>query len=209
MSDFNEELARRIAQFASFLEKMHSRSHEEVCGPCFMIFSEESPDSCIDNDELSQALSPALEFSMVAFDGTGFDEDPPDSGSMVFVEQPVESWREDDSRKRFIQFSFERDWFCMDMPIQTLYEAEARQILQSRKGFFYLRERPQFTLNGEDVDGYDPFRKIYLYGDEYSAAEDMAFVFFHIWKFPIDWRFFVKSAAFGKKAEWEWDVPIE
>jgi len=127
-----------------------------------------------------------------------------------FMELPDDGWRDDDSQSRFIQFSFERDWFCMDMPLQTLYRAEAEQILRSRQGFFYLRDRPQFTLNEEDVEGYDPFRKVYVYGDEDSAAEDMAFIFFQVWRFPVDWQFFVKAAAFGdKKAEWENGTPIE
>ena len=99
----------------------------------------------------------------------------------------------------------------MDMPIQTLYKAEAEQILRSRKGFFYLKDRPQFTLYEEDVEGYDPFRKIYVYGDEDSAAEDMAFIFFQVWKFPVDWRFYVKASSFHPKKPvvWEWGLPIE
>ena len=96
------------------------------------------------------------------------------------------------------------------MPLKTLYRAEADVICRSRLGFFYLRDRPEFTLYNEDVDGCDPFRKIYLYGDERSAAEDMAFIFFQVWNFPVDWRFFVEAAAFGeKKMAWEREMPIQ
>lgn len=96
------------------------------------------------------------------------------------------------------------------MPLQTLYWAEAEQILRCRKGFFYLRDRPQFTLKEEDVDGYDPFRRAYIYGDEESAAEDMAFIFFQVWRFPVDWTFYVKAAAFrDKKTDWEDGTPFE
>jgi hypothetical protein len=94
------------------------------------------------------------------------------------------------------------------MPRQTLFRAEAEQILRRRRGFFYLRDRPEFTLHGEDIDGYDPFRKIYIYRDEESAAEDMAFIFFQIWKFPVDWRFYVTAAAFGQQTDWERGTPI-
>jgi hypothetical protein len=98
----------------------------------------------------------------------------------------------------------------MDMPLQTLYRAEAEKILQSRNGFFYLSDRPQFTLKEEDVDGFEPFRKIYVYGDEESAAKDMAFIFFQVWRFPIDWCFYVTADAFGnKETNWENSKPIE
>jgi hypothetical protein len=122
---------------------------------------------------------------------------------------PDEGWREDPSSNRFIQFSFERNWFCMDMPISTLFRAEAEEILSRRSGFFYLRDRQQFTLYQEDVKGHDPFRKVYVYSDEESAAEDMAFVLFKVWKFPIDSRFYVTAAAFSGKKDWESGVQIE
>ena len=96
----------------------------------------------------------------------------------------------------------------MDMPLKTLFRAEAEQILRSRKGFFYLRDRPEFTLKEEPVDGFDPFRKVYIYGDEESAAEDMAFIFFQVWRFPVDWRFYVKAGAFSGKKSWENGLPI-
>jgi hypothetical protein len=38
----------------------------------------------------------------------------------------------------------------------------------------------------------------------------MAFIFFQVWGFPVDWRFYVKAAAFGdKKTDWEWGTPID
>lgn len=78
MFDCRQELDRRIDQFASNLKKMDHRAHEEVGGPCFIIFEERKPSN----------------------------------------------------------------------------------------------------KNGEHVDGYAPFRKVYIYGDETSAAEDMAYIFF-------------------------------
>lgn len=209
MLDYSQELQRRISQFAGYLKKMYHRAHEEVHGSCFIIFKEQPWSSSDGDDSLSEAAKPELELILTGFDDAGI-------ASVTVTEEwsvydlPEEGWKEDDSSARFIQFSFENDWFCLDMPLQTLYRIEAEQILWCRKGFFYLRDRPQFTLYEEDVEGYDPFRKVYIYGDEESAAEDMAFIFFQVWRFPVDWRFYVKADAFGdKKTEWEDGAPFE
>ena len=130
----------------------------------------------------------------------------PDDSATANV--PNMGWRQDDSQNRFIQFSIEHDWFCIDLPRKTLHRAEAEQILRRRQGFFYLRDRPEFTLYGEDVERYDPFRKIYTYGDEDSAAADMAFVFFAVWRFPVDSRFYVSAASFNGKYQWEQGLAI-
>jgi len=37
----------------------------------------------------------------------------------------------------------------------------------------------------------------------------MAFVWFCVWKFPVDWRFYVTVAAFHDDVWWEWGFPIE
>lgn len=209
MLDYSQELQRRIGQFAGYLKKMHHRAHEEVHGSCFIIFEELPPTNGSGDAALSEAAKPALELVVAGFDDAGITSVTV-SDDRSLAELPDDGWKEDDSSARFIQFSIEKDWFCLDMPIQTLYRAEAEQILRCRKGFFYLRNRPQFTLKEEDVEGYDPFRKVYIYGDEEFAAEDMAFIFFQVWRFPVDWQFYVKAAAFGdKKTDWEWGTPVE
>ena len=209
MPDYSEELQRRIGQFAGHLKKMDHRAHEEVCGPCFIIFKERSPSNASDEPALTEAVKPALELVAAGFEDAGIASVTVTDDAPI-LELPDRGWKEDDSQKRFIQFSIEKDWVCLDMPMQTLYRAEAEQILRCRRGFFYLRDRPEFALYGEDVEGYDPFRKVYIYGDEDSAAEDMAFIFFQVWRFPVDWRFFVKAAAFGdKQTDWENGTPIE
>lgn len=208
MFDYRDEFQRRIAQFASYLESMNHRSHEIAHCPCFMIFEEFQGDGST-GEELAEKRQLALEAVRSAFlqvGGSGIS-DPDNDGPF---DLPDEGWRGDDSANRFIQFSFEEKRFCIDMPIETLFRPEAAEILRHRTGFFYLADRKEFTLYGEDVEGHDPFRKIYLYGDERSAAEDMAFVFFQVWKFPVDSRLYVSSAAFGdNKHEWEQGVPIE
>lgn len=207
--DYQRELDRRISQFADYLRKMYHRAHEEVYGPCFIIFEDHSPKTGDDQEELAEAATPELELVAAAFDDAGISGGTvPDE--LFLTQLPDDGWKEDDSQSRYIQFSFEKNWFCLDMPLETLYRPEAEQILWSRNGFFYLRDRPEFTLYEEDVEGHDPFRKVYVYGDEVSAADDMAFIIFQVWRFPLDWRFYVKAAAFGDKpSNWEWGVPLE
>ena len=207
MSDDRQSLERRIDQFHALLKPMHARAHEEAGGNCFLILEERHKDGD-SADELVTTMAAVLSLVSKAFEEAGV------TGTVTFddvelVELPVEGWRRGNSQSRFIQFSFEKNYFCMDLPRQTLFRPEAEQILRDRTGFFYLDERKQFTLHGEDVIGYDPFRKAYVYGDEATAAEDMAFVFFQVWNFPVDWRFFVTAAAFGGKFKWERGVPVE
>lgn len=81
--------------------------------------------------------------------------------------------------------------------------------MRCRHRFFYVQGMPQFELKGEDAEKWDPLRKIYLYGDEASAAEDMTFIFFQLWNFPVSTRLYVTSAAFGRnRLRWERGVPI-
>jgi hypothetical protein len=203
--DYRATLERRIGQFRGFLQSMNQRSHEVACGSCFMIFEERKP-----GEQSTPALSAnrqrVLPRVLEAMGEVGLLDGPDEDRDIEF---PEEGWREDDSSNRFIQFSFEEVCFHLDMPQQTLSRDEAEQILQQRNGFFYLRDRKQFTLKGEDVVGHDPFRKVYGYGDEKSAAEDMAFIFFYVWKFPVDSRFYVSAEAFSGKHQWEQSVPVE
>ena len=169
MAEYHDDLERRIEQFAGFLKKMYHRTFVEIYGNCFIIFDDRDQSSGSGDTALTESVKPALELVVAGFDEAKFATVTNSDESFSF-ELPAQGWKEDDSQKRFIQFAFGKNWFCLDMPRQTLYRAEAEQILRSRNGFFYLRDRPEFTLKDEDVDGYDPFRKIYVYGDEDSAA---------------------------------------
>jgi len=192
MFDLTSARQRRIDQFAHYLRLMYHRAHEIVGGSCFIIFSEDVSDEDIDGPALHAKVPVA---ALIGDDGflVSDGETPPGDNF----------WRPDHGKKRFVQFSFERQWFCVDMPRSTLFKPEAERILRERSGFFYLRDLPQFTLYGEDTEGHDPFRKVYLYGDERTAAEDMAFIFFDVWKFPVDARLRVKASAFGDGPTWE------
>ena len=78
-----------------------------------------------------------------------------------------------------------------------------------RPGFFYVKDRPAFAHPKENVPRFNPVRKAYVYGDERTASEDMAFVWFQIWRFPVDWRFFVTAAAFHESTNWEREWPLD
>ena len=106
-----------------------------------------------------------------------------------------QDWHEDDSN-RFVQFSFNPEYFDVDLPNTTLWPAEAAEILERHRGFFYVKDRRQFEHPAENVPDFIPLRRVYVYGDEWTAAEDMAFVWFDVWKFPVDWRFYVMASAF-------------
>ncbi len=154
MADYRAGLQRRIAQFAHYLKLMHDRAHEEAHGSSYIIFEERRPESSPEDEELCEEKQLALSLVSQAFADAGLAGAGSLDESLV-IDLPDEGWRQDDSQNRFIQFSFERIWFCMDMPVATLYRPEAEQILRSRLGFFYLRDRPQFTLYQEDVEGHD------------------------------------------------------
>ena len=133
MPDYGEELQRRIGQFAGYLKKMYHRAHEEVEGSCFIIFEERSPTDGFGDAALSEAAKPALELVVAGFDDAGITSVTM-TDDVSFIELPDEGWKEDDSQARFVQFSIEKNWFCLDMPLQTLYRAEAEQILRLSEG---------------------------------------------------------------------------
>jgi hypothetical protein len=54
-----------------------------------------------------------------------------------------------------------------------------------------------------------PLQKVYLYRDEESAAEDMAFIMFQVWKFPVDWRWYVQAASFHTEHKFEQGKPLD
>ena len=194
---YAELLRRRVDQFAFQLRQMDHRAHDEAKGSCFIIFEERKRPGCATSSQSARAL-------LAASVGRGATDDH----DAVLEGISDDAWRQDDSMNRFVQFSIEKNWFCMDLPLQTLFKPEASRILRDRSGFFYLRDHPEFTLKAEDVDGYDPFRKVYLYGDEKSAAEDMAYIFFSVWNFPPDSQLYVTASAFGDGPSFEDHEPL-
>jgi hypothetical protein len=208
MFEYHVELARRIEQFAAHLKRMQHRAHQEVFGNCFIVFQESPNDDLEDFSLTEQARQTAEQLLVVSGD---LESSLMDRNDTKHLDLPPDSWRQDDSESRFIQFSFQESWFCLDIPRCSLYQPEGEKIMGRLNGFFYVRDRPQFMLKGEeeDIETHNPFRKVYLYGDEPLAASEMAFIFFDIWKFPVDWQFYVTAGTFGDtKTDWETDEPL-
>jgi hypothetical protein len=100
----------------------------------------------------------------------------------------------------------------VDLPNATIYPQEAEQILRCRQGFYWAKSRTDLRWvrrNWELMVKYNPLQKVYLYRDEESAAEDMAFILFQIWHFPVDSPFYVKAASFHTNHRFEWGKRIE
>jgi hypothetical protein len=113
---------------------------------------------------------------------------------------------------RYIQFAFRRDCFCLELPNYTLLPPEAELILQQCSGFYWARSRPDLRwvrACWKDMLKWNPLQKIYLYRDEQSAAEDMAFILFRVWKFPLDWRWYVTVSSFHSKHRFEQGKPLD
>ncbi len=205
MLTFHEELERRTEQFRYYLDLMRDRRGKLTKGNCFIIFEERLHGDQVDSRQLVE--SKALVYQAGVDDGgwgipTDFDEN-------VSIDLPDEGWRADDSSPRFIQFSFNARYFDMYIPNTTLHRAEAEIILRRRSGFFYVKDNPQFEHPAENVEQFNPLRKVFVYGDARSAAEETAYVFFQVWKFLVDWRFYVTAAAFFDRTDWEKGFPIE
>jgi hypothetical protein len=194
LTDYKAGYERRVRQFADRLRPMRRRAHEEAKGPCFMIFDENCPD---DGEGWHLRVAKEVPVTMAV----GAEVGTRGEGYCLIEQPPIEpesrEWDGDDSFGRFIQFSFQRRWFCIDMPNNVLPRGEAEEVMNCRDGFFYVQGMPKFELKGEDVEKWEPFRKIYLYGDEVSAVEDMAFIFFQVWNLPATSPLYVMSAAFG------------
>lgn len=201
MNEFREELERRIAQFTHRLKLMHRRRHRWN-QPCYIIFDEDSGYG----DGNARRLKAAKSRPVRAGIGS-LSESPDFTGDADDYGLPTGGWRCEDSLRRYVQFCWSRDWFCMDLPRQTLTRYEAGLILRDRSGFFYVGEQDTFTNFKDDVPRYDPFQKVYVFRDEAAAAEDMAWILFQLWKFPVDTRLYV--TAFCDDSNWEDRLPID
>ena len=204
--DYNTELARRTAQFTQYLERMRQRARAEVKGNCFSVFDEEQTGV---RSQPARSVSRAKKLALSPGTGGSMDARTYESDSW-----PEDGWRDDQDpgAKRFVQFGFLNKWFIMDLPRSTLTPDEARRLIRDRTGFFYLKDRPAFaaSLTSEcQVNLHDPFCKVYLYNEERNAAEDMAYVFFSLWHFPVDWQFYFTAFSGGDPAvHFEDGIPL-
>jgi hypothetical protein len=140
-------------------------------------------DYCRDADTSEDSNSTDAD---VCFDGASIDSVDSDIGFRL--------------RERFIQFVFTEHTLRLDLPNSTITAAEAAKLLQDRSGFFRLIERPNYWPRDNHFFKFDPVQKPYIYGDELSAAEDIAYVLYELWNCPIDCPIEVKSFASNNKS---------
>jgi hypothetical protein len=134
----------------------------------------------------------------------------PASGESDPVDLPPPDWSPGESF-RYIQFTFRQDCLYLELLNSTLFPHEADIILQQRPGFYWARNRLDLRwvrACWKDMLKWDPLQKVYLYRDEESAAEDMAFILFEVWKFLVDWRWYIKAASFHIEHRFEQGKPL-
>ena len=196
MPTYLDEKSRRIAQFAEYLRLMVLRAHKVVKNNCYIIFDDAPPEDA-ESPKLKE--SAAIKVDALAAGGSA-SGGPGDGGGLP---------KRGKSRKRrfrYVQFAFEQDCFLLDLPNNTVFPQEAEQILRCRQGFYWAKNRPDLRWvrsNWENMVIWEPLQKVYLYRDEDSAAEDMAFILFQIWHFPVDSPLYVKAASFHTKHRFE------
>ncbi len=200
MFDAHAESQRRVGQFVEVLERMAGRRREGPPGNCFVIFKDLPPDDdARGHVARARAVVPAAVGLADAVTGSALDprRAPPD-----------EVWSPDDAACRFVQFMFLEKWFFLDLPVQTLHRAEADRLLRRCSGCAYMRENPLFHPSAATVRECDPVNKVYLYQDERAAAEDMAFIWFELWKYPFDTIFYLTACRCDGTHRWERGTPL-
>ena len=104
------------------------------------------------------------------------------------------------SETRIVQHAFEANDFYIDLPDTTMTLEEAQQAVADRPGFMYALDKPRKTLGERQ---FDPVQQHYLYSEQAIAAEDAAYVFFDLWRTPLDAWIKVEAAAFASSQSWE------
>ena len=177
------------SQFAEYLRLMGLRAHKVVKDSCFIIFDDSPPEDA-ESPKLKESV--AIKVDCLADGGSA-------SGGAGAAEGLPKHGRPRKRRSRYIQFAFMRDCFYLELPNNTVFPQEAEQILRRRLGFYWAKNRTGPSLGPGQLEGHgevEPLQKVYLYRDEESAAEDMAFILFQIWHFPVDSPLYVKAASF-------------
>jgi hypothetical protein len=196
MTTYLDEKRRRIGQFAEYLRLMGLRAHKLVKDNCFIIFDETSPEDA-ESPKLKESAAIKVDSLTASGSASG---GPGEAGAAPKREKHRKR------RSRYIQFAFMRDCFYLELPNNAVFPQEVEQIFRCRQGFYWAKSRPDLRWvrsNWEDIVMWGPLQKVYLYRDEESAAEDMAFILFQIWHFPVDSPLFVKAASFHTNHRFE------
>ena len=198
---YSDEKHRRIEQFAEYLRLMGHRRRKIVRNDdCFAIFDESAP-AGLDAPHVEE--SAAVKAGCLANGGPAPNADDA-------TNPPSPDWSPG-KPFRYVQFAFGKDCFYVDLSNRTLLPHEAELILQQRTGFYWAQSRQDLIWvrkNWKDMVRWNPLQKVYLYRDEESAAEDLAFIIFHVWKFPVDWPWCVTAGAFHAGHSFEQGRPF-
>jgi hypothetical protein len=199
MPSYADEKRRRIEQFAQYLRLMGLRAHKLVKNSCFIIFDDSPPEDA-DSPKLKEEV--ALRVDCLA-----------DGGSATGRSQGSPKRKKPRNRHfRYLQLAFMRDCFYLELPNNTVFPQEAEQILRCRLGFYWAKHRTDLRwvrVNWKDIVTWNPLQKVCLYRDEQSAAEDMAFILFQVWNFPVDSPLYIKAASFHTGHRFEWGKRID
>ncbi len=202
MLNYLDEKQRRIHQFAKALQPMYRRTTQLVRDCCFLRIEERKQDPAT-----TRALKAVKQRMGVKVVSVSELFEPNFAVGEEFEEGINEEWKKDNNSNRFVQFVFLERHFEMDLPWPMLWPNEAMHLLSRRTGYFYLRDRNSDASLADVVKRFDPLRKAYVHGDHNSAAEDIAYIFFDLWRFPIDSRLYL--SAFGGNHTWEHDTVLE
>jgi hypothetical protein len=106
----------------------------------------------------------------------------------VFKTVPAGSEEDQHRKSRFVQFWFHaaKPYFYVDLPNTTLHPWEASVLLRDRAGFSYARGDADGDASDEAIATFAPVQKRYEYGDERSAAEDLAYILFSLWRTAVE-----------------------
>lgn len=100
--------------------------------------------------------------------------------------EPEQDPRDHDGAPRFMQFWFSRDWFFIDLPRTTLTATESERLFGERTGFRFVGTGAPPHYSAETVRVFNPVVKLFLHRDERLAAEEAAFIWFDLWRFPSE-----------------------
>jgi hypothetical protein len=215
--DYTKEFDRCVLLFDSYLKKMVQRRSDEPRRDCAITFRENNPDGS-DTPSLEEAAAKSLELALAAeVEIGGWGDQFLDQTSVLIPTHDHAAAGPGDFNgdDRYVQFAFTKRTFYLDLPNCTLFPLEAERLIRERSGFFYLKDHRQPWMSMDywqnTVRDFSPVQKIYLNSDTRSAAEDMAYIFYTLWKFPTDWQFYYRALVFHgrKKRDWEGEGPVK
>lgn len=213
--EYETEKQRRIEQFAAELQPMHYRTVHVVKDCCFAIIEERKVDA---SSTSALAAHTEVEKKAVVTIGDTLDDLLGDYNDSTFNVDgwDDEGWREKENSNRFVQIIFLEHHFEMDLPRTTLWPNEAKNILRNRSNFFFLgsrshaddqnRDQRSADIHRATIQDFNPLRKAYVHGDFHSVADDIAFIFFTLWRFPLDSTLYLTT--FGGGNNWDSSKPL-